>query len=63
MAGNLNAAVDFVNTFVTEHLEIMTLDPKKTLRSVRHAGSVFLGKNTPVAAGYYARGANLVLPT
>jgi histidinol dehydrogenase len=33
------------------------------LRFIRHAGSVFLGKYTPVAAGDYASGTNHVLPT
>ena len=63
VAGSLDEAVDFANTFAPEHLEILTLDPMETLRSVRHAGSVFLGKYTPVAAGDYASGTNHVLPT
>ncbi len=63
VAGSSDEAVDFANTFAPEHLEILTLDPMGTLRSVRHAGSVFLGKYTPVAAGDYASGTNHVLPT
>jgi histidinol dehydrogenase len=63
VASDLDEAVDFSNAFAPEHLEIMTSDPMGTLRFIRHAGSVFLGRYTPVAAGDYASGTNHVLPT
>jgi histidinol dehydrogenase len=63
IASDLDQAVDFSNAFAPEHLEIITSDPMGVLRSIRHAGSVFLGKYTPVAAGDYASGTNHVLPT
>jgi len=63
VASDLDEAVDFSNAFAPEHLEIMTSDPMGMLRFIRHAGSVFLGRYTPVAAGDYASGTNHVLPT
>jgi len=63
VAGDLDEALDFSNAFAPEHLEIMTRDPMEALRFIRHAGSVFLGRYTPVAAGDYASGTNHVLPT
>lgn len=63
VASDPDEAVDFANAFAPEHLEIITSDPLGTFRSVRHAGSVFLGAYTPVAAGDYASGTNHVLPT
>ena len=63
VANDLDLAVDFSNAFAPEHLEIITNDPMEVLRFIRHAGSVFLGKYTPVAAGDYASGTNHVLPT
>ena len=63
VANDLDLAVDFSNAFAPEHLEIITNDPMGVLRFIRHAGSVFLGKYTPVAAGDYASGTNHVLPT
>ena len=63
VANDVDEAVDFSNAFAPEHLEIITSDPIGVLRSIRHAGSVFLGKYTPVAAGDYASGTNHVLPT
>jgi len=63
LAGNLDEALDFCNAFAAEHLEIITADPMGAFRSIRNAGSVFLGSYTPVAAGDYASGTNHVLPT
>jgi histidinol dehydrogenase len=63
LAGDIDEAVDFANAFAPEHLEIITADPMGVLRYIRHAGSVFLGRFTPVAAGDYASGTNHVLPT
>ncbi len=63
VANDIDEAVDFCNAFAPEHLEIITKDPMDVLRSIRNAGSVFLGKYTPVAAGDYASGTNHVLPT
>ena len=63
LAADIDEAVDFANAFAPEHLEIITIDPMGVLRNIRHAGSVFLGPYTPVAAGDYASGTNHVLPT
>ena len=63
LAADIDEAVDFANAFAPEHLEIITIDPMGVLRNIRHAGSVFLGPYTPVAACDYASGTNHVLPT
>ncbi|MHB8120078.1 MAG: histidinol dehydrogenase [Methanothrix sp.] len=63
LANDMDEALDFCNAFAPEHLEIITKDPMDVLRYIRNAGSVFLGKYTPVAAGDYASGTNHVLPT
>lgn len=56
-------AVEWVNALASEHLVILRDDVRDALSRVRHAGSVFLGPHTPVAAGDYASGTNHVLPT
>jgi histidinol dehydrogenase len=38
-------------------------DPNALFARMRHAGSVFLGRHTPEAAGDYLAGPNHVLPT
>ncbi len=63
VADDIDQAVDFCNAFAPEHLEIITRDPMDVFRHIQNAGSVFLGKFTPVAAGDYASGTNHVLPT
>jgi histidinol dehydrogenase len=53
-------AVDLSNRFAPEHLSI---DDAKLIPGIRHAGSIFVGANSPEAAGDYASGPNHVLPT
>jgi len=44
-------------------LEISTLDARRWLGHIRHAGAIFLGRHTPEAVGDYVGGPNHVLPT
>jgi histidinol dehydrogenase len=56
----LEEAIELANRFAPEHLSI----PRQSLlKSIRHAGSVFIGPSSPEAAGDYASGTNHVLPT
>ena len=57
------ACLAFANRFAPEHLEVMAAAPEGLLPQIAHAGSIFLGAHTPVAAGDYAVGPNHVLPT
>ena len=41
----------------------MVSEPWGILPRIRHAGAIFLGHNTPEAAGDYLAGPNHVLPT
>ncbi len=63
IARDMDQAVEFVNDYAPEHLEIMTEDPFTTLKKIRNAGSIFLGPFSPISAGDYASGTNHVLPT
>jgi histidinol dehydrogenase len=60
---DIKEAVEMVNLFAPEHLELMVENPKKILKQVRNAGSVFLGSFTPEVLGDYIAGANHILPT
>ncbi len=60
---NLREAVEASNELAPEHLELCMDNPFDYLDAVRHAGSVFLGKNCPEALGDYLSGANHTLPT
>jgi histidinol dehydrogenase len=48
------------NRLASEHL---TIDKQSDLKWVRHAGSIFVGSNTPQSMGDYISGPNHVLPT
>jgi histidinol dehydrogenase len=62
-AKDMAQAIDFVNEYAPEHLEIMTQDPFITLKKIKNAGSIFMGPFSPIPVGDYASGTNHVLPT
>ncbi len=55
--------IEIAKEIAPEHLEICVDNPFDYLDSIRHAGSVFLGKNCPEALGDYFAGPNHTLPT
>ena len=63
VANNLKSAIDIANEIAPEHLELCVDNPFDYLDSIRHAGSVFMGKNCPEALGDYLAGPNHTLPT
>ena len=63
VAGNLRQAIDIANEIAPEHLELCVDNPFDYLDSIRHAGSIFMGKNCPEALGDYLAGPNHTLPT
>lgn len=60
---SIPTAVEIVNRFAPEHLQIRTAEPFSLLDSVRNAGEILLGEHLPFSAANYAAGANAVLPT
>lgn len=60
---SIEKAVEVSNRIAPEHLELCVKDPEALFDKVTNAGSVFLGHNTPEAAGDYYAGANHTLPT
>ncbi len=63
VAEDLRAAIDIANEIAPEHLELCVEQPFDWLDGVKHAGSVFLGRNCPEALGDYLAGPNHTLPT
>ena len=55
--------VGVIDAFAPEHLALQVADPWTVIPRVRHAGAIFAGDDTPVAAGDYIAGSNHVLPT
>ncbi|MBQ8525607.1 MAG: histidinol dehydrogenase [Clostridia bacterium] len=63
VADSLSAAIEIANEIAPEHLELCVDNPFDYLDSIRHAGSIFMGKNCPEALGDYMAGPNHTLPT
>lgn len=56
-------AIDLVNRFAPEHLQLSVALPDDLLPAIRHAGAIFVGHYTPEALGDYCLGPSHVLPT
>jgi histidinol dehydrogenase len=63
LVATLQHGIALTNQLAPEHLEIMTIKDEAVLKQIKHAGSIFLGKYSPVAVGDYFAGPNHVLPT
>ena len=63
VAEDLKTVIDITNEIAPEHLELCLDNPFDWLDSIRHAGSVFLGRNCREALGDYLAGPNHTLPT
>lgn len=63
IAKDINTAITVSNAIAPEHLELCVDSPFDYLDKIRHAGSVFMGRNCPEALGDYLAGPNHTLPT
>lgn len=60
---DMSTAVALSNNIAPEHLEIIVEDPWALLPTIRNAGAIFMGANSPEPVGDYFAGPNHVLPT
>lgn len=60
---DLKEAIDIANDIATEHLELMVAEPFLYINSIKNAGAIFVGENTPEPLGDYYAGPNHTLPT
>ena len=63
LAEDMDAAVEFVNEFAPEHLQIHAGNPRDYLDRIRNAGEILLGEHTAICLGNFTLGPNAVLPT
>ena len=63
VAPDLSVGIEITNEIAPEHLELCVDNPFDYLDQIRHAGSIFMGKNCPEALGDYLAGPNHTLPT
>ncbi|TEU19453.1 MAG: histidinol dehydrogenase [Gammaproteobacteria bacterium] len=60
---DMGEAIAISNQIAPEHLELSVEDPQSMLDDIKHAGAIFMGRNTCEALGDYCAGPNHVLPT
>ena len=60
---DLNEAIEISNYIAPEHLELSVENPLEMSKKVKHAGAIFMGRDTCEALGDYCAGPNHVLPT
>src|SRR6266849_7766478 len=62
LAGSMREAIDFVNTYAPEHLEVQVREPFALLPELKNAGEILLGSRTPFSTANYSVCTNAVLP-
>lgn len=60
---SMDRLIDLANQFAAEHVNLQVADEQAVLAKIMHAGAVFVGPYSPVAAGDYVAGPSHCLPT
>jgi histidinol dehydrogenase len=60
---SLDELIPLADRFAAEHVSLQTRDNAAVLKKLKHAGAVFMGPWSPVAAGDYIAGPSHCLPT
>jgi sulfopropanediol 3-dehydrogenase len=63
LVDSLDDAYSLADDFASEHVQILTDEPREALDKMRHYGALFLGEGTCVSYGDKTIGTNHVLPT
>lgn len=63
LTANMHEAIDFVNEYAPEHLELLVREPFALLPDLKNAGEILIGPYTPYCTGNYSLGTNAILPT
>jgi histidinol dehydrogenase len=58
-----DALARVASELAAEHVAVQTREPRELARAIRSAGAIFVGHQTPEAAGDYLAGPSHVLPT
>jgi sulfopropanediol 3-dehydrogenase len=63
LVDDLSAGYDLADSIASEHVEVLTENPREALARLRNYGALFLGAGTCVSYGDKVIGTNHVLPT
>jgi histidinol dehydrogenase len=59
----MRKAIEFVNEYAPEHLQVYAREPFALLLDLKNAGEILIGPYTPTPMGNYCLGTNAILPT
>ncbi|MGC4032775.1 MAG: histidinol dehydrogenase [Tepidisphaeraceae bacterium] len=60
---SMDELIEIANVVACEHVSLQTNDNDAVLKKLRHAGAIYVGPWSPVAAGDYVAGPSHCLPT
>jgi histidinol dehydrogenase len=60
---DMEQAIELVNIYAPEHLELIVHDASSHIESIRNAGGIFIGESSPEVLGDYVAGPSHVMPT
>lgn len=60
---SMREAIEFVNEYAPEHLQVYVREPFALLSDLKNAGEILIGPYTPTPMGNYCLGTNAILPT
>lgn len=60
---DIEVAYALADTFASEHVQVLTVDPRRALEAMSNYGALFLGEKTCVSDGDKVIGTNHTLPT
>ncbi|MFG3702648.1 histidinol dehydrogenase [Micromonospora sp. NPDC047620] len=63
VVGNIDDAFALADSYASEHVQVLTREPRRALEQLRNYGALFLGEGTCVSYGDKVIGTNHVLPT
>ena len=63
VGSSMDELIELANRFAVEHVSLQTRDNGAVLAKLKHAGAIFVGPYSPVAAGEYIAGPSHCLPT
>lgn len=63
LTDTIEQAIEFVNDYAPEHLQVHSKEPHDYLSAIHNAGEILLGEHTPICIGNFTLGPNAVLPT
>jgi sulfopropanediol 3-dehydrogenase len=63
LVADLDAAYELADQYASEHVQVLTQEPRQALEKMRNYGALFLGEGTCVSYGDKVIGTNHTLPT